>query len=230
MSEAFQHSVWQPSQKTEENYAPADASAECHSWFADSRKKALLAEVGVGTLDQLLMAVMPFRHQSLRLLGIHNKILLLDEIHAYDGYMVKLLEGLLHFHAAQGGSVIILSATIPATLRERLLSAFEAGAGFSHHAAQHDARYPWLSHLSASGLNEQALATRPEVRRSVAIHWLHRRQEALQIIYRSIDAGNCVCWIRNTVDDGPRYLSTVTRRQHHSGCRLAALSQSFCLC
>jgi len=203
MSEAFQHSVWQSSQTTEEDYAPADASAsaECHSWFADSRKKALLAEVGVGTLDQLLMAVMPFRHQSLRLLGIHNKILLLDEVHAYDGYMVKLLEGLLHFHAAQGGSVIILSATLPATLREKLLSAFEAGAGFSHHAAQHDARYPWLSHLSASGLNEQALATRPEVRRSVAIHWLHRRQEALQIIYRSIDAGNCVCWIRNTVDE-----------------------------
>ncbi len=69
-------------------------------------QKALLAEVGVGTLDQLLMAVMPFRHQSLRLLGMRDKILLLDEVHAYDGYMVKLLEGLLRFHAARAVALL----------------------------------------------------------------------------------------------------------------------------
>ena len=121
MSDAFRHSIWQPAESTVEDYARDDgnAASECHAWFADSRKKALLAEVGVGTLDQLLMAVMPFRHQSLRLLGMHGKILLLDEVHAYDGYMVKLLEGLLRFHAAQGGSAIILSATLPINLREK---------------------------------------------------------------------------------------------------------------
>uniref|UniRef100_UPI003296E3C0 hypothetical protein n=1 Tax=Salmonella enterica TaxID=28901 RepID=UPI003296E3C0 len=73
--------------------------------------KGLLAEVRVGTLDQLLMPVMPFRHQSLRLPGMRDKILLLDVVHAYDGYMVILLDGLLRFHAAQGRSAIILCAT-----------------------------------------------------------------------------------------------------------------------
>ncbi len=97
MSDSFRQSIWQPTENIAEDYARDDGNAttECHTWFADSRKKALLAEVGVGTLDQLLMAVMPFRHQSLRLLGMRDKILLLDEVHAYDGYMVKLLEGLL---------------------------------------------------------------------------------------------------------------------------------------
>ncbi|MDI4742677.1 CRISPR-associated endonuclease Cas3'', partial [Salmonella enterica subsp. enterica serovar Kentucky] len=132
MSDSFRQSIWQPTENIAEDYARDDGNAttECHTWFADSRKKALLAEVGVGTLDQLLMAVMPFRHQSLRLLGMRDKILLLDEVHAYDGYMVKLLEGLLRFHAAQGGSAIILSATLPAALREKLLNAFSDGAGF----------------------------------------------------------------------------------------------------
>ncbi|AGS31013.1 CRISPR-associated helicase Cas3 [Salmonella enterica subsp. enterica serovar Newport str. USMARC-S3124.1] len=174
MSDSFRQSIWQPTENIAEDYARDDGNAttECHTWFADSRKKALLAEVGVGTLDQLLMAVMPFRHQSLRLLGMRDKILLLDEVHAYDGYMVKLLEGLLRFHAAQGGSAIILSATLPAALREKLLNAFSDGAGFMSAGGSDNAGYPWLSHLTSSGLLEQPLATRPEVQRTVAVNWI----------------------------------------------------------
>ncbi|EBB6669677.1 CRISPR-associated helicase Cas3' [Salmonella enterica] len=204
MSDAFRQSIWQPvGESAAEDYAHHDgnAASECHAWFADSRKKALLAEVGVGTLDQLLMAVMPFRHQSLRLLGMRDKILLLDEVHAYDSYMVKLLEGLLRFHAAQGGSAIILSATLPAALREKLLDAFNNGAGFAAADPNDNAGYPWLSHLSSSGLLEQPLATRPEVQRTVSVNWIQQRREALDIIYRVVAAGQCVCWIRNTVDD-----------------------------
>ncbi len=203
MSDAFRQSVWQPSGETAEDYSRDDSNAagECHIWFADSRKKALLAEVGIGTLDQLLMAVMPFRHQSLRLLGMRDKILLLDEVHAYDGYMVKLLEGLLRFHAAQGGSAVILSATLPAALREKLLNAFNNGAGFAATETANDAGYPWLSHLSSTGMTEEALATRPEVQRTVIVGWIQQRREALDIIYRAVEAGQCVCWIRNTVDE-----------------------------
>lgn len=195
MSDSFRQSIWQPTENLAEDYARDDGNAttECHTWFADSRKKALLAEVGVGTLDQLLMAVMPFRHQSLRLLGMRDKILLLDEVHAYDGYMVKLLEGLLRFHAAQGGSAIILSATLPAALREKLLNAFSDGAGFMSAGGSDNAGYPWLSHLTSSGLLEQPLATRPEVQRTVAVNWIQQRQEALDIIYRVVATGQCIC-------------------------------------
>ncbi|MCO4160162.1 CRISPR-associated helicase Cas3' [Citrobacter amalonaticus] len=215
MSDAFRQSIWQPATETAEDYARDDnnANSECHAWFTDSRKKALLAEVGVGTLDQLLMAVMPFRHQSLRLLGMRDKILLLDEVHAYDGYMVKLLEGLLHFHAAQGGSAIILSATLPAALREKLLNAFNSGAGFIVTTPQSDAGYPWLSHLSSNGLVEQPLTTRREVQRTVAVNWIQQRQEAVDIISRVVAAGQCVCWIRNTVDDAREaYLQLLQER------------------
>lgn len=203
MSTAFRQSVWQTDESQDAYYAQNDASAvaECNTWFADSRKKALLAEVGVGTLDQVLMAVMPFRHQSLRLVGLHDKVLILDEVHAYDGYMVKLLEGLLWFHAAQGGSAIVLTATLPATLREKLLSAFAEGAGFAVANPSVDAGYPWLSHLSSTGLQEHPLQTRQEVKRCVAVNWLSDVEHALEIIYRVVEAGQCICWVRNTVDD-----------------------------
>jgi len=203
MSAKFSDSLWSPGITKYRDYAEIDdsASRECHSWFADSRKKALLAEVGIGTVDQLLMAVMPFAHQSLRLLGMRDKILLLDEIHAYDGYMIRLLEGLLWFHAAQGGSAIILSATLPASLREKLLTAFSSGAGLSQPEPKPEAAYPWLTHLSSGGLHEQALETREEVRRCVAVDWLNTSERALTIIYQAVAAGECICWIRNTVDE-----------------------------
>lgn len=204
MSAAFADSVWYEHAPIEGNdYANTDrsASSECHAWFADSRKKALLAEVGVGTLDQVLMAVMPYRHQSLRLLGIRDKVLLLDEVHAYDSYMVRLLEGLLQFHAAQGGSAIILSATLPAKLREKLLAAFSRGAGFPVPTPTPDAGYPWLCHLSAAGLCEEPLDTPEEVQRSVTVNWLNDSSQAIDLIYRAVEAGECICWVRNTVKD-----------------------------
>lgn len=203
MSTAFRQSVWQTDESQNAYYARNDASAvaECNAWFADSRKTALLAEVGVGTLDQVLMAVMPFRHQSLRLVGLRDKLLILDEVHAYDGYMVKLLEGLLWFHAAQGGSAIVLTATLPATLKEKLLIAFAEGAGFTAATPNPDAGYPWLSHLSSTGLQEHQLQTRQEVKRCVAVNWLSDIDRALEIIYQVVEAGQCICWVRNTVDD-----------------------------
>ncbi|MBH2724845.1 CRISPR-associated helicase Cas3' [Serratia marcescens] len=203
MSKAFSQSVWQGENSGQLRYDGSEpsASGECNSWFADSRKKALLAEVGVGTLDQLLMAAMPYRHQSLRLLGINRKVLILDEVHAYDSYMVRLLEGLLHFHAAQGGSAIILSATLPYSLRGKLLNAFAHGAGWSMPAPTQNAGYPWVSQLNDRGLAERQVATRAEVKRRVNVNWVTNLEDALAMIEQAVAEGRCICWIRNTVDD-----------------------------
>ncbi|MCT4533717.1 CRISPR-associated endonuclease Cas3'' [Halodesulfovibrio sp.] len=61
-----------------------DCNAHCTTWLADSRKKALLAPCGVGTIDQALLGVLPSRHQALRLAGMSQHVLIFDEIHAYD--------------------------------------------------------------------------------------------------------------------------------------------------
>ncbi len=203
MSAAFNHSLWSEENYGQSDYQPGEiaASSACNQWFADSRKKSLLADVGVGTLDQLLMAAMPFKHQSLRLLGLYGKILILDEVHAYDAYMVRLLEGLLTFHAAQGGSVIILSATLPLSLRQRLSNAFQKGCGASLPVLNPDAGYPWFSHLTSQGLQESFTPTRQEVTRCVPVSWLVEPIQAIELIEKSVNEGCCLCWIRNTVDE-----------------------------
>ena len=100
--------------------------AGCASWFAESSKKALLADVGVGTIDQALMGVLQFRHNNLRLLGLEKKVFIVDEVHAYDAYMGKELEQLISVLAYYGAPIILLSATMSQTQRTQYLSAFQS--------------------------------------------------------------------------------------------------------
>lgn len=130
--------------KTDAGYGSKEhdsASGHCTAWLADSRKKALLAHVGVGTIDQALLGILAAKHQSLRLWGLLGKVLIADEVHACDAYVTGLLKTLLKFHAAFGGSAILLSATLPQSQRAGLVAAFMEGAGYAVPEAT-DMAYP----------------------------------------------------------------------------------------
>jgi len=203
LSKDFCDSVALPQQDGDKNYEAGElsASAYCNHWLADSRKKALLADVGVGTIDQALLGVLPARHQSLRLLGLTNKVLLVDEVHAFDPYMRSLLVALLQAHAAQGGSVILLSATLPYGFRSDLTKAFAQGAALPTPALEKQAAYPWVTQLNGERFQESPVATRKSVERRVAVQRLESEGEAFDLIQQAVDHGWCVCWIRNTVKD-----------------------------
>jgi CRISPR-associated endonuclease/helicase Cas3 len=179
------------------------AGAHCSAWLADNRKKALLADVGIGTIDQALLGILPARHQSLRLLGLLNKILIVDEVHACDAYMHELLCSLLRAHAASGGSAILLSATLPKKQRQALLNAYAEGQGWQKAVVQatDDKSYPLMSGLNAKGLQEAVVATRESVRREVNVEFLSERDSVESLLGDTIANGQCACWIRNTVKD-----------------------------
>lgn len=97
-----------------------EISSQCHAWFASSNKRALLASIGVGTIDQALLAALPKKHQPLRLFGLHHKVLIFDEVHSADSYMFELLKSLLQVQFHQGGHAILLTATLSLEKREAL--------------------------------------------------------------------------------------------------------------
>lgn len=206
LMEGFRQSVVQSEEPPgDRNYHSQDASAtaQCNAWLADNRKKALLADVGVGTLDQALLAVLPVRHQSLRLLGLSGKVLVVDEVHAYDSYMVELLKKLLTAHARQGGSAILLSATLPARLREDLSAAYRFGLGAQDDELVPDSRYPLATQIGRK-VAVQACAARPQSIRRLQVAALHDEDSVLAMIAGRAAEGHCVCWVRNTVDDARR--------------------------
>lgn len=176
------------------------ASDHCTLWLADHRKKALLAQVGVGTVDQALLAVLPAKHNVLRLLGLQRSVLIVDEVHAYDAYVSRILERLLEFHAALGGSAILLSATLPRSMRQRYIDAFAKGLGTPRISVREDA-YPLLTEAGPGRLTETALETRRHSRRSVGVSFLETAADAAALIERAANQGKAVCWIRNSVND-----------------------------
>lgn len=202
--ECFAASVL-PSSNAEDDFEQQDetASARCTAWLADHNKRALLSQAGVGTIDQPLLGVLHSKHQSLRLLGLFHKVLIVDEVHACDAYMQGVLEVLLEFHARAGGSVILLSATLSDHMKQALLAAYARGRDGTCPSIQSVA-YPlataWQSSFP-SKLNEAALGTRAAVKRSVSIENRHQQTEVVAMIDAALASGKCVCWIRNTVAD-----------------------------
>ena len=180
------------------------ASTACAAWIADDRRRTFLADVGAGTVDQALLTVLPSRHQSLRMLGLMRRVLILDEIHAYDAYMQREIETLLEFQAGLGGSAILLSATLPQVTRERLANAFSKGLGQDVDTAEIDRNsmeYPLATIRSDSVQTATKVMGQTGRARSLPVRFLRTPVEAIDEVKKAAASGKAVLYIRNTVDD-----------------------------
>jgi CRISPR-associated endonuclease/helicase Cas3 len=134
-----------------------ESDATASAWFSSGRRE-LLAELGVGTIDQALLAILPTKHHFVRLFALAGRTLIVDEVHAYDTYTGGLLESLVTWAAALNVRVILMSATLPAATRRRLTTAYQQGIGSGDaHAAATDApptaatTYPRITVVDAQG-------------------------------------------------------------------------------
>ena len=92
-------------------------------WASENAKRYLAAQVAVGTIDQALMGALKVRHAHLRAACLARNLLVVDEVHASDTYMRRILEALLQAHVAAGGYALLMSATLGSDARRRLLAA-----------------------------------------------------------------------------------------------------------
>ena len=180
------------------------ATNAASAWLADGRKKALLAELGVGTIDQALLAALQSKHAALRLLGLHRHVLVVDEVHACDAYMLGILCALLKMHAAMGGSAILLSATLPLGQRKKLARAFADGLGEKTAAIPASQGYPLLTGFGAGRhgrMVEQPVAPRAGSPRTLRIRQHSEVEAVAALLIAAAREGRCVCWVRNSVAD-----------------------------
>ena len=190
--------------ESQEDSSETTASAACAAWIADDRRRAFLADAGAGTVDQVLLSILPSQHQSLRLLGLMRRVLILDEVHAYDAYMQREIERLLEFQAGLGGSAILLSATLPLSTRKRLADAFTKGLGkrkATRHAVDNDMDYPLATVCATSVRTSEQIPGQPGRARTLPVRFLRTTEAALSVVERAARGGQAVLYIRNTVDD-----------------------------
>lgn len=91
------------------------------------RKRGALANFLVCTVDQVLMGALQMKHVVLRQLALANKVVIIDECHAYDAYMQEYLRGALGWLGACRTPVILLSATLPERQRRSMIDAYLRG-------------------------------------------------------------------------------------------------------
>lgn len=133
-----------------------EAWVQCGNWLAQSRKRVFLGQIGVCTVDQVLVSVLPVKHKFVRGFGIGRSVLIIDEVHAYDSYMYGLLEAVLEQQKLVGGSAILLSATLPTSQKQQLAKAWNCQLNTANNA------YPLISHCHDGRVNPFDLSDQPE--------------------------------------------------------------------
>lgn len=165
------------------------------SWL-NGRRKGVLANIVVGTIDQALFGGLQTRYVALRHLGLASKVVIVDEVHAADDYMRTYLVRILEWLAAFGTPVILLSATLPPSQRRELVAAYAKGRQRGVERTLESLGYPQIT-------------VQTDQTHVVAVPWDgdHRRLEArrlslhdlAQTVIDAVEDGSVVVVVRNTV-------------------------------
>lgn len=181
----------------------------------------LLAPTAVGTIDQSLLAVAHDRQAWVRLLGLANKTIILNEVHAYDAYTCTLLQRLLEWLAALNCSVIILTATLPQQQREALVQAWTRRA-----QPLPLSTYPRVTVSTANRLQVYSLPV--EQRRRITIR--HRPAENDRLaedLTQALREGGCAACVCNTVSGAQELYQRLREPLREAGIPLSLLHARF---
>lgn len=173
-------------------------------WMRGTRK-TMLSPFGVGTIDQVLLGALKAKYSPLRILGTSLGCLVVDEAHALDPYMRRLLIRAVEWLAALGTPVVVLSATMPSKRVAELMSAYQKGAkdGDNENIAHPFDGYPmWVGWTAEDGWSGASMDPRDrwEVRFDTEkvsnAELTHQMAEAA---VNTANKQNCVLLVRSTV-------------------------------
>lgn len=180
-----------------------NGSVTVNEWFS-GRKTGSLDDFVVGTVDQFLMVALKQKHLALRHLGFSKKIVVVDEVHAYDAYMSQYLYQAVRWMGAYGVPVIILSATLPAERRLGLVEQYVRGVGYKKRefilpedGLQNDA-YPLITYSEGNVIKQLSEFVPIE---SKAVHVVrYENEDVMPLIADLIEQGGIIGVIVNTVN------------------------------
>ena len=104
-------------------------------------------------MDQAMMAALKVRHAHMRAACLARNLLVVDEVHASDTYMGRILRSLLEAHLGSGGYALLMSATLGYSARRLWLSTGRAPQTPGNLSLKEaiDSPYPAISATSPTG-------------------------------------------------------------------------------
>ena len=189
------------------------------AWAAENAKRYLAGCVVVGTVDQVLLSSLMVGHAHLRATALLRLLLVVDEVHASDAYMTRILEDVLARHKAAGGHAILLSATLGGEARSRLIHPGE-NARLPALAEAEATSYPLITHR---GDAPRAIRVSNDGHsRSIRLEvqpWLEDSDALATAAFAAALQGAKVLVIKNTVKDCIAEQEAVERQADAHGSR-----------
>jgi len=181
-----------------------------NGFLHQSSKRAFLGSMSVATVDQVLMGVLGVKHQFVRSFGTQKSVLILDEIHSFDAYMYGLITKVISGQHESYSSVILLSATLPFSMKDMLLEVY-GGESIS------DA-YPLITQVDLNGRTRVFEVDEPVVEKIINNElWnseslLPTKAQCKQLI-KWAENGAVVGVICNTVHDAQLLYQMMSKQQ-----------------
>ena len=163
-------------------------------WVSRTRHQ-MLYPFAVGTIDQVLKSVIQYRYSCIGMLGLSDKVVIIDEVHAYDAYMLTELKALIKWCNFLNVPVILLSATLPTATKQQLFSA----SGIKEDIKEYSNEYPLITYAHNGELIQENIDC---VGKDVDIKTVESN-DSIKTLFDSalsVESG-CIALIAPTVDD-----------------------------
>ena len=171
-------------------------------WASESPKRYLAAQIAVGTVDQAMMAALKVKHAHMRAACLARNLLVVDEVHASNTYMRRILKALLDAHIGAGGYALLMSATLGSAARRQWLSTGRFNINDAPPLDEaFDAPYPAVSTRGPDGENT-ARVDENDREKTVAVSaepFMRDFDRVAEQALQAARAGAKVLVIRNTV-------------------------------
>ncbi len=180
--------------------------------FFNTRKKACLSDFVTGTVDQMLMLALKRKHVMLRHLGFSQKVVIIDECHAYDAYMNCYLDTALAWLGSYGVPVILLSATLPVKRRNELICAYTGKKLDTTEDWTKKHAYPLLTWSDNNNVYQDEIPYNSKKR---TVNILCKDEEyVLKAIEKVVEDGGCAGIICNTVRKAQHFCEIISRMEN----------------
>ncbi len=166
--------------------------------MGSSRETKLMFPFSTGTVDQIIKAGLLQRFALIPLTELATKVVIIDEMHAYDGYMRGVLGTTLRWLKEYHVPVIIMSATLPNAIKKEIHEVY------SDKTFRPSSSYPLISLYGINGLKEFEVEACAEREYAVKVTTTEKEDFTSHVCdsaLQMIKSGGNVCIICNTVNE-----------------------------
>ena len=180
--------------------------------FYDLVSSRLLSHFSVGTIDQIMSAVMAVRFQDIKLSVLANLVILIDEMHAYKSYMMGIIKVLLSYCVEFSSPVIMLSATLTDQMKRDIFKVYHNDVNdiFIKQG------YPLITCITDTEIIQQEVPGKVPRESTVPIEFsqiMDNHTAVSDLAVKTVGNGGNLCVVANTVGRAVRIFKEIQSKK-----------------